>query len=99
MLLPKDYVRLRLTGEHAIDVADASGTLLLDVARRRWSDAVIDALELDRDVAAAGARVARGVGPHARPACPSRPARATRPRARSASASTGRAPLSVVLGT
>ena len=45
--LPKDYVRLRLCGEHAIDVADASGTLLLDVARRRWSDEVVDALELD----------------------------------------------------
>lgn len=37
LLLPKDYVRMRLTGEHAMDVADASGTLLLDVARRRWS--------------------------------------------------------------
>src|SRR5919201_1198729 len=36
VLLPKDYVRLRLTGERAIDVADASGTLLFDVARRRW---------------------------------------------------------------
>jgi xylulokinase len=44
--LPKDYVRLRLTGSWAIDVADASGTLLLDVARRRWSHAVLDALEL-----------------------------------------------------
>ena len=47
MLLPKDYVRLRLTGEKAIDVADASGTLLFDVARRRWSDEVVGALELD----------------------------------------------------
>jgi xylulokinase len=47
VLLPKDYVRLRLTGEHAIDVADASGTLLFDVARRRWSDEVVGALELD----------------------------------------------------
>ena len=46
VLLPKDYVRLRLTGEHAIDVADASGTLLFDVAGRRWSDEVLDALEL-----------------------------------------------------
>ena len=36
VLLPKDYVRLRLTGEHAIDVADASGTLLFDVAARAW---------------------------------------------------------------
>ena len=47
VLLPKDYVRLRLTGERATDVADASGTLLLDVAGRRWSDQVLDALELD----------------------------------------------------
>ena len=45
--LPKDYVRLRLCGAHAIDVADASGTLLLDVARRRWSDDVLEALGLD----------------------------------------------------
>jgi xylulokinase len=48
VLLPKDYVRLRLTGERAMDVADASGTLLLDVAARRWSDTVLDALELPR---------------------------------------------------
>jgi xylulokinase len=49
VLLPKDYVRLRLTGEHAIDVADASGTLLFDVARRQWSDEVLEALELPRE--------------------------------------------------
>ncbi|MGZ4346257.1 MAG: xylulokinase [Gaiellaceae bacterium] len=47
VLLPKDYVRLRLTGKHAIDVADASGTLLFDVARRRWSQEMLEALELD----------------------------------------------------
>lgn len=47
VLLPKDYVRLRLCGEHATDVADASGTLLFDVARRRWSDAMAEALEVD----------------------------------------------------
>ncbi len=46
VLLPKDYVRLKLFGERAIDVADASGTLLFDVARRRWSDDVLAALEL-----------------------------------------------------
>ena len=46
VLLPKDYVRLRMTGEHAIDVADASGTLLFDVRRREWSGEVLDALEL-----------------------------------------------------
>ena len=49
VLLPKDYVRLRLTGKRAIDAADASGTLLLDVANRRWSDDVLDALELPRE--------------------------------------------------
>src|SRR4051812_11568317 len=46
IMLPKDYVRLRLTGEWATDVADASGTLLLDVAKRTWSGDVLDALEL-----------------------------------------------------
>ena len=46
ILLPKDYVRLRLTGERAIDAADASGTLLFDVGARRWSDEVLAALEL-----------------------------------------------------
>jgi len=45
-LLPKDYVRLRLTGEHLTDVADASGTLLFDVSRRRWSREMLDALEI-----------------------------------------------------
>lgn len=47
LLLPKDYVRYRLSGEYAIDVADASGTLLLDVARRRWSDEVVAAAGLE----------------------------------------------------
>jgi xylulokinase len=46
ILLPKDYVRFRLTGERTIDAADASGTLLFDVARRRWSEEVCDALEV-----------------------------------------------------
>jgi xylulokinase len=46
VLLPKDYVRLRLTGEQAIDMADASGTLMLDVAHRRWSDAMMSAAGL-----------------------------------------------------
>jgi xylulokinase len=47
ILLPKDYVRLKLTGERAIDVADASGTLLFDVAARAWSDEVVAALDID----------------------------------------------------
>ena len=46
VLLPKDYVRFRLTGERAIDAADASGTLLFDVAQRRWSSEMLDLLEL-----------------------------------------------------
>ena len=48
ILLPKDYVLLRLTGEHGIDAADASGTLLFDVRGRRWSDEVTEALEIPR---------------------------------------------------
>lgn len=47
VMLPKDYVRLRLTGRVATELSDASGTLLLDVAGRRWSDEVLDGLELD----------------------------------------------------
>jgi xylulokinase len=49
VLLPKDYVRLRLTGERTIDVADASGTLLFDVARRQWSAEMLDALQIPRE--------------------------------------------------
>ncbi|HET7769677.1 MAG TPA: xylulokinase [Chloroflexota bacterium] len=47
-LLPKDYLRFLLSGEYATDVADASGTLLLDVARRDWSGELLDLLELPR---------------------------------------------------
>jgi xylulokinase len=47
VLLPKDYVRFKLTGERATDVADASGTLLLDVTNRRWSPSMLAATELD----------------------------------------------------
>jgi xylulokinase len=46
VLLPKDYVRLRLTGEHATDASDAAGTLLLDVRARDWSAEILDALEI-----------------------------------------------------
>lgn len=72
ILLPKDYVRLKLLGERAIDVADASGTLLLDVANRRWSDEVANALEIPMgwlppvhespDIAGAGDQAAAAVG-------------------------------------
>ena len=47
MLLPKDYVRLRMTGEYATDVSDASGTLLLDVKNRRWCGEMLDILGID----------------------------------------------------
>src|SRR5690349_6766875 len=47
VLLPKDYVRFKLTGDKATDVADASGTLLLNVAERRWSDEMLTAAEID----------------------------------------------------
>ena len=49
VLLPKDYVRYRLTGELHTDVADASGTSLFDVGRRGWSEEMLEALELPRD--------------------------------------------------
>ncbi len=48
VLLPKDWLRLGLTGEHIADLSDASGTLWLDVARRDWSDAVLAACGLTR---------------------------------------------------
>ena len=48
VMLPKDYVRFRLTGERATDVADASGTLMLDVAQRNWSGELLQLAEIDR---------------------------------------------------
>jgi len=47
ILLPKDYVRFRLTGEYATEVSDASGTLLLDVRHRCWSRILLQQLEID----------------------------------------------------
>jgi xylulokinase len=47
VLLPKDYVRLRLTGDKASDVADSSGTLLFDVSRRAWSKEMLDSFAID----------------------------------------------------
>ena len=49
VLLPKDYVRLRLTGEYALDKADGSGTILFDLAARGWSPEVLGALAIDPD--------------------------------------------------
>jgi xylulokinase len=50
VLLPKDYVRFRLTGEFATEVSDASGTALFDVVKRRWSFELAEALWIDRAV-------------------------------------------------
>ncbi len=50
VMLPKDYVRFRLTGERATDMADASGTLMLDVSHRRWSDEVLEAAEIEKSL-------------------------------------------------
>lgn len=50
MLLPKDYVRFRLTGDFATEVSDASGTALFDVVRREWSANMIDRLGIDRSI-------------------------------------------------
>ncbi len=50
VLLPKDYIRFKLTGEFASEVSDASGTLLFDVSNRKWSKTVIEELELDFDI-------------------------------------------------
>ncbi len=49
VLLPKDFVRLRLTGEAATDASDAAGTLLLDVRRRDWSPEILAALGIPRE--------------------------------------------------
>jgi xylulokinase len=68
VLLPKDYVRLRLCGVLATDVSDASGTLLLDVGERAWSPALAAALRVDPawlppvlESAAVSGRTAAGV--------------------------------------
>lgn len=50
VLLPKDYVRFKLSGDKATDVADASGTLLLDVVRRRWSSQMLEHVGIDEQL-------------------------------------------------
>jgi xylulokinase len=50
VLLPKDFVRLKLSGDKASDVADSSGTLLFDVRNRRWSDEMLAAFEIDKSL-------------------------------------------------
>ncbi|NUU65814.1 xylulokinase [Enterobacteriaceae bacterium BIT-l23] len=48
VLLPKDYLRLRMTGEFASDMSDAAGTMWLDVAKRDWSDEMLAACDMNR---------------------------------------------------
>ncbi len=48
ILLPKDYIRFRMTGEYATEVSDASGMLLLDVVNRAWSDKLLSLLQIDK---------------------------------------------------
>ncbi len=48
LLLPKDYIRFRLTGEKATEVSDASGTGMLDVPKRQWSKEMLSALEISQ---------------------------------------------------
>ncbi len=50
ILLPKDYVRFRMTGEYATEVSDASGMQLLDIPHRCWSDEVLEKLDIDKDL-------------------------------------------------
>jgi len=50
ILLPKDYIRYCMTGEYATEVGDASGTLLLDVKKRRWNAKLLDLLKIDPDL-------------------------------------------------
>lgn len=49
ILLPKDFIRFKLSGEYATDLAGAAGTLLLNVARRQWSAEVLDALQIPQE--------------------------------------------------
>jgi xylulokinase len=76
VLLPKDYVRHRLTGDYAMDKADSAGTLLFDLAARDWSPEVLAALEIDRSLMPPtheGPEVTGVVGPSAAEACGLRP--------------------------
>ena len=50
VLLPKDYVRFRLSGTFATEVSDASGMLLLNIKERTWSDEVLEKLDIDKDL-------------------------------------------------
>ena len=71
MLLPKAYVRLLLTGDHVEEMSDAAGTLWLDVAKRDWSDDLLEATGLNRAPHAAPRRGQRSLRATS---CPSSPA-------------------------
>ena len=49
VLLPKDYIRFRMTGDYASDMSDSSGTFWLDIAKREWSDLLLAASDMRRD--------------------------------------------------
>ena len=66
ILLPKDYIRLCMTGEYATEVSDASGTLLLDVADRAWSNELLSILDIDKAFAAFRSRLLEAVRHHDR---------------------------------
>ena len=76
VLLPKDYLRLRLTGDYALDKAGGSGTILFELAARDWSAVVTDALAIDRrwlpatfEGPSGHGHRQRGRGSRHRPAC------------------------------
>jgi xylulokinase len=69
VLLPKDYLRFRMTGDFASDMSDAAGTMWLDVAKRDWSEAMLDACHLTRDHMPALLKAARSQG-HCSPPLP-----------------------------
>jgi xylulokinase len=50
ILLPKDYIRFKLSGIYATEVSDASGTILLDIKKRKWSDEIISGLSIDKNL-------------------------------------------------
>jgi xylulokinase len=61
ILLPKDYIRYRLTGDYATEVGDASGTLLLDVKNRTWSDQLLSILQIDKSLLPTNVHESHGV--------------------------------------
>ena len=54
ILLPKDYIRYKLTGEYATEVSDASGMQLMDVAKRTWSDEILEGLGIEKRLLGGG---------------------------------------------